>query len=258
MRLDLADRSLTPIQTAVRGYLLSADERYLLWQDSTPTSGGPDSPTGIVSLRDTTSASSVSLGNAQDYIDYSSLDWIARGYIPYRSGHGGRIFRVPALEPIELPSGAYPTTPAPCPRNAGCSSAFDLDDAGVTPLFRDQGQFVAADADNAYTNEGALWRVPLDGTPAQRLTDGASSSTSRSSTSPTARPPPNRRWTGQWRRSPGTRTTTTPSRPARGRATRQQPRSSPSITRPCRRSGRSHLACGCAGESRPGPRPCGA
>ncbi len=207
MRLDLADRGVTALQANVYSYSVTDDRRYLLWQDAVPTSGPSEYPTGVVSLRDLGTDDSVSLGGPQDRLESYSLDWIDRGYLPYRGRQYSlttstdRIYRVPDLDFIDIPPGARIASDGLLAddrclleRYDGVHaltgpwlSVLDLRDETVTPLFSAAGQILERDADSVvvlavppccvdatFTDEGELWRVPLDGSPATLLAERAS------------------------------------------------------------------------------------
>ncbi len=63
VRIDLADLGEHVEQSAVRGFALSDDQRYLLWMDTAMRTGENGAPVGLVSLRDATTGITTALGD---------------------------------------------------------------------------------------------------------------------------------------------------------------------------------------------------
>lgn len=185
VRVDLATQDITPVQTNVRSFAVSADQRYLLWQDATPVGGNPDNPDGVVSLRDNTTGTSLALGNSGT-VSRFNLYWADQGYLVL-GNYGARIYTLPDLTFIELPYGSLNSEgPLPDRRwvveditgQGPWLSALDLADGTISPLFsqlahyrgHQHGYLVVLDTTG---DQGPLWGIPIDGGPTRKFAERA-------------------------------------------------------------------------------------
>lgn len=190
VRVDLASLAVTSVQPQVRSYSLSADERYLLWQDTVATGGSPMWPDGVVSLRDDRTGSSVALG-VGSHLDEHNLQWAARGLVLFSDPHQ-KIYFLPTLNFIALPPNHHLDHEGPLEDGRWLAenlligsgpwlTTVDLADGATSPLFSRRAQLLARYADSILvldvaeccTGEGPLWRVPFDRSPPRRLAERA-------------------------------------------------------------------------------------
>lgn len=198
MRLDLADRSTTAVQSGVHNFQVTKDERYLLWQDITMTGGSADDPRGVVNLRDNTTGSSVSLGGAQERAGSYGLSWAAHGILYHRGGDHDRLYFLADLNFIDLPPYTFLVGPQSetlwLIEGLGEPSiqTLDLSTGTLNPIFRDPGQIVGSDHDSLHvhalgrccglvgiTDEAPVWDVPIDGSRARVIAERAAMFTTR-------------------------------------------------------------------------------
>lgn len=192
MRLDIVTRAVTPVQDNVYSYQTSADERYLLWQARIGSEDAPGRPTGALSLRDNLTGTSVALGDATDGISAFYLGATDRGVLYTTSGPGGRFYFLPDLTIFDLPAGTFASRALVDGRwllesgDAPWLRLLDLDDRTITPLFGKPAEILGVEADSVlllavepwtygplFSEEAPVWRVPLDGSPAQKLAERA-------------------------------------------------------------------------------------
>jgi hypothetical protein len=201
VRVALADGAAKVEETNVKAGDASPDGRWLLWQRLVGDPEDPETP-GAVFLRDLTSGAEVGLGDG--YLDNTFLpfQWYAYGLFvvniePY-ADRKQRVHRLDTLEFTDLPDDRALLHVFADGRWAigrlynGGVELFDPADGSVTPLVDrgsvewwgedafevvDLGVFHGGDS---YTDEGALFRVPLEGSP-RRLAERVSRAAVRQS-----------------------------------------------------------------------------
>ncbi len=188
VRVDLVSLAVTSVQSQVRSFSLSADERYLVWQDGAMTGGTPGAPEGIVLLRDDLTGSSVALGIGRTL--GNELRWADRGLLRF-SHETDQVYTLATLDFVEVPPNHYLDDAGPLDDGRWLTqnnligsgpylSTLDLSDGTLEPLFARSGQFIGRDTDSALVldvtdccTEVPLFRVPLDGSPPQRIAERA-------------------------------------------------------------------------------------
>lgn len=181
MRISLADRSVTLVQSGVGDYQFSADRRYLAWE----AIGEGDQ---VLTLRDDSTGVSVGLGAA------SGFGFIAEPEsLLLVSSSVERIYFLPGLDFIDLPRGVQLMKVMADGRwllqaqgREPWLSVFDPGDRSTTPLFSRAAWLVGIEAEAAlvleispfYTletlyDQGRLWSVPLDGSKARVVAERA-------------------------------------------------------------------------------------
>lgn len=178
VRVDLRDRSVTTIQTDVDAFTVSSDDRYLYWVATG----------GVISLRDETTGVTLSLGTGPENLQ-GTLSWTRRGFIVSGTLLAQRIYRLPDLQVIDLPPYFSVQQLGPSGDRWPIQSllpgdwlrVLDLEDASSEPLFAALGTILGSDGDSvrvlavpgfggsAFTTEGPVWRVPLDGSTPRRV-----------------------------------------------------------------------------------------
>nr|WP_293184161.1 hypothetical protein [Nannocystis sp.] len=196
MRIDLADGTMSTLQTAVAGFDASRDGRYLLWQDATVTGGDSEFPEGKVLLRDRSDGSEVLLGETALRLSGGALWWIESGIVQLRLArpiNTQRIFFVPGLDFIDLSSQLFLNGQLADGRWLtlnfffdGHVDAIDLAKNEPTRLFPREASVVHRDDEAVHVVEvplccirgdgreqGSMWRVPLDGSAITKLAERA-------------------------------------------------------------------------------------
>ena len=199
LRIDLAAErpadTVTVEQTGVRRFASSDDGRYLLWQDLAPTSDDLERPEGLVLLRDRTTGEGMSLARTSlDYIG-SPFSRVADGLVVLVLPNGTtRVHFLPGLDFVDLPHrldilrGPLADGRYLLQSDGGRIYISDLHDiesmtqlfgAGVRVAGEPDGMLVVdvprvRDRQDTYTDEGALWFVPYDGSTARRAADRVS------------------------------------------------------------------------------------
>lgn len=191
VRVTLADGAVKVEQTGVKASEASPDGRWLLWQRLVGDPEDPEIP-GAVSLRELASGAEVGLGDAFLASTPWAFEFYAAGLFvvdldPYANGRQ-RVHRLDDLEFFDLPDGRVLLRVFADGRWAigglidGGVDLFDPEDGSATPLVeRGSVEWWGEDAfevvdltvyyvGNSYTDEGALYRVPIDGAP-RRLAD---------------------------------------------------------------------------------------
>lgn len=194
LRIDLPGGEITVEQTDVLQYEVSPDGRYLLYQNRALL-GDPERGEGLVFLRDRTTGEGTLL--AQTNLNYypGPLRQYANGVITLTlPSNVLRVYSPPALDFVDLPPAVNLVAKTADGRwlmrrgvNDGPIYVGDLHDPdGTTALFGG-GTIVkllpdallmldvspcCSTEDSKYA-EGGLWRVPLDGSGAQRVADRA-------------------------------------------------------------------------------------
>lgn len=195
MRLDLPDGALTVEQTNVYTFNVSADGRYLLWQDTAVT-GDSFGVEGAVSLRDRSTGDGMLLAKTS-MAGSTLLGPDEGGLVALRFPYAGlQLYFLPGLAPARLPDGFDLHARLPDGRwllryiLGGLYIADLHDPKTLTPFFGD-ATIVRVEADGVILlempplglgssekyAEAALWFVPLDGRPARMLAERASYAT---------------------------------------------------------------------------------
>ncbi|MBL8973063.1 MAG: hypothetical protein JNK56_20935, partial [Myxococcales bacterium] len=191
LRIDLADLSSTVVQTNVRDYVYSPDQRYLVWRDAAVISGDPNQPEGSVILRDTLTGTSAGLGSTSATFILNTR-WLDDDHLVVWQGDHDRIYSLPGLDFVDLEAGGQLLRSLADGRilvgneqQGDWLGALDLDDRSFIPLFSRRAQLLSLGEDaltvldapcctaNASDVEGKVWSVPLDGSPATVLADRA-------------------------------------------------------------------------------------
>ena len=191
LRIDLADLGSTVVQTNVRDYAYSPDQRYLLWRDAAVIGGDPDHPEGSVLLRDTQTGTSAGLGSTASAFLLNAR-WLDDDHLVVWQDDHDRIYSLPGLDFFDLDAGGQLLKPLPDGRllvrneqQGDWLGALDLDDHSFTPLFSRRAQILILGDDaltvldapcctpDPFRTQGKVWSVPLDGSPATVLADRA-------------------------------------------------------------------------------------
>ena len=184
VRIDPPSRDIVPVLTDVAGFAVSNDERYLEWADLA----------GVISLRDQATGTSVALGIGSN-ISYRALAWADRGFVVADYLDAPRLYALPDLRVLDLPPYFSVLDTGPLGDSWPIQSllpgdwlrAVDLRDGSTRPLFARVGTIHGSDArsvrvldvpttdlvQGSYRDEGPVWHLPLDGSPARKLADRA-------------------------------------------------------------------------------------
>ncbi len=190
VRIDLADGSASTLQPSVAAVSASRDGQTLLWQDATVTKDSPDYPEGKIFLRDRSTGGDVLLGEASLRFSGLPLSWLEQGIVQLALGainEPMRIFLLPGLEFVDvagdqllnarLADGSWVGSTL----FGGYLERIELPSNARTRLFPRKARVFGHDDDAVYVlegsgdlrNEGAMWRVPLDGSAMTKLADRA-------------------------------------------------------------------------------------
>lgn len=190
VRIDLADGSASTLQPSVAAVSASRNGQLLLWQDAAITKDHPEYPEGKIFLRDRSTGSDVLLGETALRYSGLSLFRIEQGLIQLALGALDkplRIFFVPGLEFVDVAGDLLLNAQLADGRWVGSSlfggylDLIDLPSNASTRLFPRKARVFGHDDDAVYVlegsgdlrNEGAMWRVPLDGSAMTKLADRA-------------------------------------------------------------------------------------
>lgn len=186
-RLSLIDGTVVTEATGVYEFEVSADRRWLIWQDTTITGGDDEWPAGPVYLRDreaqtTTHLADVALAGAVP----RALSFTAQGVVRLQLGYlyqePERIYRLEDLVSVELPLGVTTHSALPDGRlligdafNQGRFGSLDPATGATTPLFDDTATVDILDDHIEFLQDvnccvglderaqGPLWSVTFDG-----------------------------------------------------------------------------------------------
>jgi hypothetical protein len=196
VRVDLADGEASLVAAPVRLFMMSRDRRLIVWQHLTATGGDSNYPTGQVFLHDTATGYDVFLGDGHvaTFLGPAIAGDASDGLLQVNLGAGrfgpNRVYRLPSLDPVDLPESrsiravlADGRWLLGAPKD-GSNEVLDPDDGSLTPLLAGEILTIHADALDVLQVDpccresgadprdvGALYRVPLDGSPPQRLAD---------------------------------------------------------------------------------------
>jgi hypothetical protein len=185
VRVDLADRSVTTLQTGVREIEASRDGRYVMWQDMTVTREGDRALEGKVFLRELPDGQDELL--AETALQYTML---ALGYthagmvqLEFERSPQKKLFFLPGLQSMEVPTDLFFNGKLEDGRWLGGSMSenyfelFDLQAGTKKRLFPRPADLAWFEEDGLVLfettkqccidgdmrDEGPLWRVPFDG-----------------------------------------------------------------------------------------------
>ncbi len=179
VRIDLADRAISSVQTGVVGFLADGVGRYLLWQDATPTDDHPTFPAGKVFLRDRNDSTDVFLGETTVVYNASAMRFIEGGALLLELP-AIRVFSVPDMGFHDLPDLGRVTARLDEQRwlmaGKGMLSLVELDSGEATQLYRGSGDILRVLGDrvellqvppccerSSLRAEGPLWSVSYEG-----------------------------------------------------------------------------------------------
>lgn len=203
VRVDLADRSVSTLQTGVAGFDVSRDAQHLVWQDATVTKSDPIDPEGKIFLRDLPEGSDTLLAEtALGYgpgwpLMHAERGLVRLGFGNIFSGGAQRAFFLPELDSVDLPGnlslnvqladGRWIGTPIFT--NDDYLELIDLPKGERKRLFPRLAQYAGREddavrvlevpqccIDSEVHTEGPLWRVPLDGSATTKLAERATRS----------------------------------------------------------------------------------
>lgn len=192
VRIELADVSVSTLQTEVAAFAASRAGEFVLWQDTTITVEHSGYHEGEVFLRELANGEDVPLGETALGYSFWPLLWAEQGLVMLGFGPVSkglqRIFFLPELDFVDLPAGTFLNAKLADgrwlggPLGAEYVEAFDLRAGASTRLFPRVATVVGLEddavrvlevprccADSDPRAEGPMWRVPLDGSPATQM-----------------------------------------------------------------------------------------
>lgn len=193
VRVDLADRSVTPLQAGVWGFDASREGAFVLWQGTTFVSEDEHYPTGQVLLRELATGVDAPLAETSLRASSQPLNWAEHGVVTLALGSSPtsatvRLFSLPELEFVDLSPRTYLSTRVDDERWLA-SSLLDARLELIEPRKREKRRLFgpagwrrlhgteAVDVlevrqccvDGDERDEGPVWRVPLDGSAPTKL-----------------------------------------------------------------------------------------
>ncbi len=179
VRIDLADKAVSSVQTGVAGFLADGQGRYLLWQDQTPTDDHPSFPAGKVFLRDRNDSTDVFLGQTTVAYNASAMRFIEGGALLLELP-AIRVFSVPDMGFRDLPDLGRVTARLDEGRwlmaGKGMLNVVELASGEATELYRGSGDILRVLGDrvellqvppccerSTLRAEGPLWSVSYEG-----------------------------------------------------------------------------------------------
>lgn len=185
VRVDLADRSATTLQTGVREIEASRDGKYVMWQDMTVTREGERALEGKVFLRELPDGQDELLGETALQYTALALGYTQAGMVQleFESSSQKKLFFLPGLQSMEVPRDLFFNGKLEDGRWLGGSmfenffELFDLQAGTKKRLFQRPADLAWFEADGLVLfettkqccvdgdmrDEGPLWRVPFDG-----------------------------------------------------------------------------------------------
>ncbi|MCY1067749.1 hypothetical protein OV090_23595 [Nannocystis sp. RBIL2] len=185
VRVDLADRSVTTLQTGVREIEASRDGRYVMWQDMMVTREGDRALEGKVFLRELPDGQDELLGETALQYTMLALGYTQAGMVQleFERSAQKKLFFLPGLQSMEVPTDLFFNGKLEDGRWLGGSmfdnffELFDLQAGTKKRLFPRPTDLAWFEPDGLVVfettkrccvdgdmrDEGPLWRVPFDG-----------------------------------------------------------------------------------------------